>query len=98
MIKSKITQADDNVFLALGFSVEEAENLRIRADLMIVLRNLIRAQNWTTKQAASYLRTSETQVQALMSGEIDQFQVKSLIAMLPYTVMRIRFEALPKVA
>ena len=38
---SKITPSSGNVFADLGFEPEEAEHLRIRSDLMIVLRKLI---------------------------------------------------------
>lgn len=97
MIESHIMQADDNVFLDLGFSAHEAQSLRIRADLMLVLRNLIRSQNWTTGQAAYYLKTSEDQIQSLMQGAIEQFYVKSLIAMLPHAVMQIQRDDLSDV-
>lgn len=90
MTESYMTKADDNVFLDLGFSTYEAESLRIRSDLMLVLRNLIRSQDWTTEQAANYLNTSEDQIQSLMQGAVERFYVKSLIAMLPRAVMQIQ--------
>jgi predicted XRE-type DNA-binding protein len=42
-----MTQSTTNVFEELGFLPEEAENLRIRSDLMISLRKLIRSNQCT---------------------------------------------------
>ena len=38
----KMTRTEGNVFAGLGFDTQTAENLRIRADLMIELREVIR--------------------------------------------------------
>ncbi len=46
----KITRSSRNVFCDLGFDVEEAEHLKIRADLMIQVQERIAAGRY--KQAA----------------------------------------------
>ncbi|MBE9012576.1 XRE family transcriptional regulator [Pseudanabaenaceae cyanobacterium LEGE 13415] len=98
MSEQQITQASENIFADLGFSPQEAENLRIRADLMITLRNLIETQHWTTNQAAQEFGTSRDQVEALIQGEIEQFQIESLVSMLTNAGMKVRVEVLPSVA
>jgi predicted XRE-type DNA-binding protein len=60
-----------NVFEELRFLPEEAENLRIRSDLMISLRKLIRSNQWTLETASKNLRTPIDSVESLMAGDID---------------------------
>lgn len=71
-----------NVFRDLGFSEDEAENLKIRADLMIELTKLIEAQELTQAAAAELLGVTQPRVSDLMRGKIDRFSVDSLIEML----------------
>lgn len=52
----KITLGSDNLFEDLGFKREEATNLKIRADLMLVLQSFIQEKGWTKKEAAVFLR------------------------------------------
>ena len=42
-------------FEALGFPPEEAEHLRIRADLMVALTHLITERGWTQAEAERWL-------------------------------------------
>jgi predicted XRE-type DNA-binding protein len=71
-----------NVFNDLGFGEVEAENLKIRSDLMIELTRLIEAQGLTQIAAAELLGVSQPRVSDLMRGKIDRFSVDSLIEML----------------
>jgi predicted XRE-type DNA-binding protein len=87
-----MTQSNANVFEELGFLPEEAENLRIRSDLMISLRKLIRSNQWTLETASANLRTSIDCVESLMAGDIDEFQVEQLITMLTHGGMKVQVE------
>lgn len=75
-------RSTENVFSDLGFGKDEAENLKIRADLMIELTNLIQAQGLTQSAAAALLRVTQPRISDLMRGKIDRFSVDSLIEML----------------
>jgi hypothetical protein len=55
----QIIRGSDNVFEDLGFSPSEAANLKVRADLLLDLRQYIHAQGWTQTQAAEFF--GETQ-------------------------------------
>ena len=70
-----------NVFRDLGFGAEEAENLKVRADLMIALTKLIEEQKLTQAAAARLFGVSQPRVSDLTRGKIDRFSVDSLIAM-----------------
>jgi predicted XRE-type DNA-binding protein len=87
-----MTQTNQNIFEDLGFSVEESENLRVRSDLMISLRKLIRSRQWSLEEAALNLKTTIDCVEGLMAGDVDRFQVESLITMLTHAGMKVHVE------
>jgi predicted XRE-type DNA-binding protein len=78
----RVRRSTGNVFSDLGFGEDEAENLKIRADLMIELTKLIEAQGLTQVAAAGLLGVTQPRVSDLMRGKIDRFSVDSLIEML----------------
>ena len=98
MSENTITQAADNIFLALGFSAAEAENLLIRSQLMLALQNQIKDRGWTLEQTAQHLKQSNDKIKALTQGKIGQFSVDTLIAMLNQVGMTVKIEICPKVA
>jgi predicted XRE-type DNA-binding protein len=71
-----------NVFRDLGFGPEEAENLRIRSALMILLTEHIQGAAMTQKEAAEGLGVTQPRISDLMRGKIDVFSIDTLIAML----------------
>jgi predicted XRE-type DNA-binding protein len=85
-------QGSENVFEDLGFDAEEAANLKVRADLMIKLRQYILEQRLTTEQAADFLGETQLQVSNLMNGEISLFSVDKLIGMLTKVGMQVKVE------
>src|SRR5439155_15222259 len=78
----RVQHSSGNVFRDLGFASTEAENLRVRADLMISLGKLIERRGLTQAQAAKLLGVTQPRVSALMRGKIQLFSVDSLIEML----------------
>jgi predicted XRE-type DNA-binding protein len=78
----EITHGSNNVFADLGFAPAEAENLKIRADLMLALKERIQTQGWSIEQSAAALQVPTACVEDLLQGEIDRFTVDQLIQML----------------
>lgn len=78
----KVSASSGNVFRDLGFSPDEAENLRIRADLMIELRKLIEARGLTQARAAKLLGVSQPRISDLVRGKINLFSIDTLVGML----------------
>ncbi|HXO20907.1 MAG TPA: helix-turn-helix transcriptional regulator [Thermoanaerobaculia bacterium] len=78
----RVRRSSANVFRDLGFSEDEAENLKIRADLMIELTSLIEARGLTQVDAAKLLGVTQPRVSDLTRGRIDRFSVDGLIEML----------------
>jgi len=78
----RMLRSSGNVFRDLGFADSEAENLRVRTDLMIRLSKLIEDRELTQAQAARLLGVTQPRVSDLMRGKIQLFSVDSLIEML----------------
>jgi predicted XRE-type DNA-binding protein len=85
-----------NVFKDLGFGDDEAENLKIRADLMIELTRLIEAQELTQTAAAELLGVTQPRVSDLIRGKIDRFSVDTLIEMLGHAGACVSFVVTPR--
>ncbi len=98
MTETTISQAADNIFLDLGFLPQEADNLLIRAKLLLALLTHIRQQNWTIAEAADHLNQSQDQIMAISEGKIGQFTVDALIQLLNQAGMTVQVEVLPNVA
>ena len=78
----KVRRSSGNVFRDLGFSREEAENLKMRTDLMIRLSKLIQARRLTQAAAADLFGVTQPRVSDLVRGKIDRFSIDTLVAML----------------
>lgn len=89
-----VNRGSDNVFEDLGFNTEEAANLKIRADLMLDLRQYIQERGWTQAQAAAFFGETQPRISNLMNGEIGRFSVDKLLKMLGRTGMQVKVEVL----
>ena len=86
----KANRSTGNVFRDLGFSPEEAVSLRIRADLMVRLRQFIQRRKLTQAAAAKLLGVTQPRVSDLVRGKIDLFSIDTLIDMLARAGVRVR--------
>ena len=80
----KVRRSTGNVFRDLGFSKQEAENLKIRTDLMIRLSQLIEARRLTQAQAATLFEVTQPRISDLVRGKIDRFSIDTLVTMLSH--------------
>ena len=88
---TRARRSSGNVFRDLGFSAEEAENLKVRADLMIQLTKLIQARGLTQARAARLLGVTQPRVSDLVRGKIDRFSIDGLVEMLGHAGARVTF-------
>jgi predicted XRE-type DNA-binding protein len=86
----KIEQSTGNVFRDIGFGPKEAESLRLRAQLMVEVRRLIRARKLTQRAAAKLLGVTQPRISDLIRGKIDLFSIDTLINMLARGGMRVQ--------
>jgi predicted XRE-type DNA-binding protein len=87
----KIQQSTGNVFRDLGFPREEAENLKVRTDLMIQISKLIRMRRLTQAQAAVLFGVTQPRVSDLVRGKIERFSIDTLVAMLGHAGVQVQF-------
>jgi predicted XRE-type DNA-binding protein len=87
---TKVRRSSGNVFRDLGFSREEAENLKIRSDLMIRLSKLIATRGLTQAQAAALFGVTQPRVSDLVRGKISRFSIDTLVAMLGHAGVRVQ--------
>ena len=90
---TKVQRSSGNVFRDLGFSDAEAENLRIRSELMARLRSLIEKEGLTQARAARLLGVSQPRVSDLVRGKIDLFSIDALVNMLARAGLRVTLTA-----
>lgn len=86
----RVRRSTGNVFRDLGFSREEAENLKIRTNLMIRISKLIETRRLTQAQAASLFGVTQPRVSDLVRGKIDRFSIDTLVAMLSHAGVRVQ--------
>ncbi len=77
--KLKRTRGSDNIFADLGFSAGEAENLKMRSDLMIAIEMFCRRSGLTQAEAAKRLGITQPRLNALLKSRIDQFSLDALV-------------------
>lgn len=84
-------RSSGNVFKDLGFAPEEAQNLKVRSDLMIELSKVIDAQGLTQAEAAEAFGVTQPRISDLKRGKIDLFSIDSLVEMLGHAGVRVSF-------
>jgi predicted XRE-type DNA-binding protein len=89
-MKLKVTRSSGNVFRDLGFPEEEAEHLRVRADLLIQIQKALKTKGVKQAEAAKVLGVTQPRISDLVRGRIDLFSVDSLIDMLARLGIRVR--------
>ena len=81
-MRLKVTPPTGNVLRDVGFSRQEAEHLKVRADLMIDVNRAITTRGLTQAAAAKLLGVYPPRVSDLMRGRIELFGIETLIDML----------------
>jgi predicted XRE-type DNA-binding protein len=82
MARTKLTKSQGNVFRDVGFGPEEAASLKIRADLMIKLSEILERRKLTQAAAAKLMGVTQPRVSDLVRGKVDLFSIDTLIDMI----------------
>lgn len=77
-MSTKVRRSSGNVFRDLDFSAEEAENLRVRSDLMIQIGKIIDSKGLAQASAAKLFGVTQPRISDLMRGKIERFSVDGL--------------------
>ena len=87
---TKVRRSTGNVFRDVGFDKEEAENLRLRSELMVQIRKLIERRKLTQAAAAKLFGVTQPRVSDLVRGRIDLFSIDTLVNMLARAGVKVR--------
>jgi len=86
----KITRSSGNVFRDMGFSKAEAENLRLRSELMRQIDAYYRESGMTQAAAAKALGLTQPRLNALLKGKLSQFSLDALVNIASNAGMNVR--------
>lgn len=70
-----------SVWDAIEDTAAAAENLKLRAALMMALEERIKSQTWTQAEAGQRLGVTQPRISDLMRGKIDLFSLDTLVNM-----------------
>ena len=75
----RATKGNENVFVDCGFPPAEAENLRIRAKMMMALTGYIQERKITQSRAARIMGVSQPRISDLVRGKTGLFTIGTLV-------------------
>lgn len=87
--KLNIVVGSDNVFRDLGFPEAEAQNLLLRADLVVHIRRVIDKLGLTQAEAAKRAGVTQPRMNDLVKGRTEKFTLDAMVnvaAQLGYSV------------
>ena len=90
--KLNIVVGSDNVFRDLGFPEAEAQNLLLRADLVVHIRKVIDKLGLTQAEAAKRAGVTQPRMNDLVKGRTEKFTLDAMVnvaAQLGYSVKLI---------
>ena len=77
--KLKMERGSGNIFLDVGFDKAEAENLKLRAALMMRIEDWVKESGMTQAAAAKLLGLTQPRLNALLKGKIGLFSLDALV-------------------
>lgn len=70
-----------NVFADLGFDPAEAEVMKLRAEVMIRIEQLVKSKGWTQAEAARRLGVTQPRISRLVKGKWEDFSLDMLLTL-----------------
>jgi predicted XRE-type DNA-binding protein len=86
----KIEKGSGNIFRDLGFPPGEAQNLIMRAELMVKIEQFVRKSGMTQKEAARLLGITQPRLNLLLKRKIDLFSLDALVNMVARAGMQVK--------
>ncbi len=97
-LSAQVTSSSGNVFADLGFPPTEAENLRVRAELIAALRGVIAQRGLTQVRAAELLGVTQPRISDLARGKVEPFSIDALVNMLARAGLAVHLRLRPLAA
>jgi predicted XRE-type DNA-binding protein len=82
----------ESIWDAIEDNPVEAQKMKLRSAMMAALRDYIKAEGLTQKQAAKKLGVTQPRISDLVRGRIDLFAIDSLVNMLALAGLRIEMQ------
>ncbi len=68
-----------NIFGALGFTPEEALDLRLRSDLLMIVNRIIARKKYNSHKLQEVLCEDQPRISELLNGKLDKLSLKRLV-------------------
>jgi predicted XRE-type DNA-binding protein len=85
----RVERGSGNVFRDVGFPADEAQNLLLRAELMLQIERYVKRSGATQQTAAKALGVTQPRLNQLLKGRIEIFSLDALVNMLAKVGMRV---------
>ncbi len=89
MNQFQITPGSDNVFADLGFDPQQAQNLLLRSQTMMVITQWYENSGLTQAAAAKTLGSTQPRLNQLLKGKIGEFSLDALVNLVTCAGMRV---------
>lgn len=87
--RMRVERGSGNVFRDVGFPADEAQNLLLRAELMLQIERYVKRSGATQQTAAKALGVTQPRLNQLLKGRIEIFSLDALVNMLAKVGMRV---------
>lgn len=74
-------EGSGNVFVDMGFDPAEAEVMKLRAEVMLRMEQLLREKGWTQAEAARQLGVTQPRISRLVKGRWEDFSLDMLLTL-----------------
>ncbi len=78
-----------------AIAASPSESLKIRTEMMLILRQHIVQQRWSLQETCRLLRLPSPRVQNLLNGEIGRFSAEDLIELLAKLGLTVQVSVVP---
>lgn len=84
----EIKRSSGNLFEDMG--VPDAENMKVRAELIVEIRRLMEEKGWNQTEAAAQLDISRTRLNDILRGRLEKVTIDRLVTMLAAAGRHVR--------
>jgi predicted XRE-type DNA-binding protein len=90
--RPKMEKSSGNVFRDIGFPPGEAQNLLLRAEMMLRVEDYVKKSGLTQQAAARTLGVTQPRLNLLLKRRIELFSLDALVNMLAKAGMRVELK------
>jgi predicted XRE-type DNA-binding protein len=88
----RMEKGSGNIFADLGFPPSEAQNLHLRAQMMLRIEDYVRKSGLTQQAAARILGITQPRLNQLLKRKIELFSLDALVNMLAHAGMQVELK------